>query len=352
MGDKQTYTAAVVGCGQRNVQASQTTGGFGIAKAHAQGYAATERVRLVAACDINEDNLNAYADEQGVEQRFTDYETMLRDLKPDVVSICTYVGLHRPMIEQAAEAGVKGVICEKPFVLSPADLKRVWEIAQNTGLKICIAHQRTTTPAVERARELYNDGTVGERRICVKGAPDWDLSEMASHWMDEIRYFNNDDPIDWVMGQFRVTDKRGFNHAIEDHGMSYFRFQNGGFGLIEAGHPLTTLGDTVLIGTEGQIQVHGEKKLIIQNSQGQREEECTDGKNDFQRVIEGLADWLDGGDVPITGLPRTYHTAELNHASYLSGVKNDRIDLPLGEDELAIDEWPVEILARRSARGF
>jgi hypothetical protein len=38
----------------------------------------------------------------------------------------------------------------------------------------------------------------------------------------------------------------------------------------------------------------------------------------------------------------------LNLAAYLSAVAGDRIDLPL--DEFGLDEWPLEVLARRATR--
>ncbi len=38
---------------------------------------------------------------------------------------------------------------------------------------------------------------------------------------------------------------------------------------------------------------------------------------------------------------------EVNLAAYLSAVRGDRIDLPLDAEAMALDEWPVEILARR-----
>jgi hypothetical protein len=64
-----------------------------------------------------------------------------------------------------------------------------------------------------------------------------------------------------------------------------------------------------------------------------------------------LIDWIEGGAVPVVGLPRTYGSAELNLAAYVSAVKGDRVDLPFKTEDLKIAEWPVEIVARRNKQG-
>ena len=60
-----------------------------IGRSHAMGYQASDRIDLVAVCDIDPNTLAEFADEFDVENRYTDYETMLREEEPDLVSIGT-----------------------------------------------------------------------------------------------------------------------------------------------------------------------------------------------------------------------------------------------------------------------
>lgn len=352
MSEQPVYAAAVIGVGKADKGAGTRAGGFRIGYTHAETFVRNPRTRLVACADINADNLRAFMGHFGLSHGFADYEAMLREVKPNLVSIGTYVGLHRSMIEKAAEAGVKGILCEKPFVASPADLKAVQRIAQATGVKIVVAHIRRYLPAFVRARELYNNGTIGQPIMCIAGIEGWELSEWGSHWLDMFRFFHDDQPVKWVFGQLRVRDGRGFGHAMEDHGVAYFEFENGGKGLVDGGRGLNSGLAMALLGAEGSIRVLREDTLIVQNAAGQREERFPadqfGGWTDaWDCLLNDLIRWVDGGAAPMTGLPNVSKSAELNLAAYISAVRGDRVDLPLEDDT---DEWPVEIVARRRAQ--
>ena len=65
---------------------------------------------IYAVCDMDPDRLLAFPNAL----HFTDYETMLREAKPDVVHICTPHYLHAPMIISALEKDIH-VLSEKPL---------------------------------------------------------------------------------------------------------------------------------------------------------------------------------------------------------------------------------------------
>jgi predicted dehydrogenase len=342
---KKTYTSAVIGVGAAN-KSNIKGGGHRIGYTHANMYRRNPRITLSAGADINPANLQAFREAFQLTSGFEDYKQMLRTLKPDIVSICTYLGLHRSMIEAAAGAGVKGIICEKPFLASPADLRAVQELAQETGVKIVVPHIRRYRPAFIRARELYNNGSVGSQIMCMAGLENWDLSEWGSHWLDMFRFFHNDQPVRYVMGQTRVRNLRGYGHAMEDHAIAYFEFENGARGLVDGGRKLP--GETMtLVGTQGTIQVIREHELRIQTSEGIRQESFVDDPQSafdacFDQLLADLITWLDGGPEPMLGLTNVAKSSELNLGAYLSSLRRDRIDLPL-QDECS--EWPLEALA-------
>ena len=348
----RTYTVAMIGCGKANeANPGKTNGGFRIGYYHAKSYLANPRARLVAAVDINPENLAAFQREFNVPHGIADYRRMREVVRPDIVSICTFVGLHREMIEACARAGVIGILCEKPFVNSPADLVAVRSLAAETGLKLCICHQRRTQALFDRARQLYNDGTVGAPVLCMAGIQDWDLSEWGSHWLDMFRFLHNDQPVEWVMGQARVRDDRGFGHAMEQHAVATFRFADGSMGMVDAGHHFTGPDMMVLLGTKGVIRIASEDRLVIENSQGRVEEDLTGHprSNGWNNMVDDLVAWLDGGEVPALGLDRTYGSAELNLAAYLSVLRGDRVDLPFDDEAVQLHDWPLEPVARRHA---
>lgn len=346
----QTYRAVVIGCGQRPGSGGRgkLEAGFAVGYTHGKMYHAHPQLELVAAADINQANLDAFREQFEIpdEGGFLDYREMLEEAKPDLVSIATYVGLHGPMLLDAARAGVRGVFCEKPFVDSPKTLAEVRRVVNETGIRISICHQRRMLPAFQRARELYNDGTIGQRLMCSAGIKGWELSEWGSHWLDMLRFLHRDEPLEWVMGQCRVRGSRGFGHAMEEHGVAYFKFANSGFGLVDGGFNPTAPCSMVLTGSEGMIRVEGEETLHIDAPDGRRVE-TFDVANAWTAMLEAHLAWLEGGQSPPCGLPNTYGSAELNLAAYLSALRSDRIDLPVNDELKGLDEWPIEVMARK-----
>jgi predicted dehydrogenase len=253
------------------------------------------------------------------------------------------------MIEACARAGVKGIFCEKPFVAAPADLARIESITRETGVKIVVAHIRRQLIAFRRAKQRYNDGSVGEPVLCMAGIKGWDLSEWGAHWLDMFRMFHDDRPATWVFGQARVRETRGYGHAMEDHGIAYFEFEGGAKGFLDGGGGLNGPDTMTLTGSEGIIHVRGEHTLMIENGAGRSIEDYHDHKESnfhwtWERTISELVAWMDGGPEPALGHTNMIKTAELNLAAYLSCLLRDRVDLPL--EDAALDEWPVDALAR------
>jgi predicted dehydrogenase len=349
------YTSAIIGVGAAKGSGGVKGGGHQIGYLHAQTYQSTPRTRLIAAADINPRNLDAFQREFDVSLGFEDAVSMLREVRPDIVSICTYVGLHRSMIEQCAQVGVKGIFCEKPFLATPRELIEVERIARETGVRIVVGHFRRYLPVFQRARQLYAGGAVGEPMLCVAGIEGWDLSEWGSHWLDMFRHFHEDRPINWVLSQARVRDARGYGHAMEDHAVAYFEFDGGGKGLLDGGHSINGPWSISLIGTEGAIRIQGQEHLHVDTASGRKTENLEQEDQvitAWRRIVDELANWIEGGPEPLVGLPNILKSAELNLACYLSAIRGDRIDLPLaGQDTSDITEWPVEILARRAAQG-
>jgi len=96
------YRVGIIGCGGRGRQ-------------HAQGYAACDRVSIVACADPMAENARRLAEEYQVDRVYDDYREMLERENLDVVSVCTWTGLHHDMIIDSVEAGVRLINAEKPM---------------------------------------------------------------------------------------------------------------------------------------------------------------------------------------------------------------------------------------------
>lgn len=340
------YKAAVIGVGAPASGGSRT-GGWQIGYTHAGAYLRNLRTRLTSAADINAANLSAFQQEFEVEAGHADYRQMLERDRPDVVSICTYVGLHAEMIEACAEAGVKAVLCEKPFLPSSQAMASVKQVLERSGMKLVVAHIRRYLPAFRRAVELYRSGAVGRPVMVMTGMDGWDLSEMGSHFFDFVRMAHGDSRCLYVFGQARVREAAGFGHAMEDHAVATFEFEGGGRGLLDGGRGIP--GGITLIGEDGMIQVRGETTVRAFTRDGQATEEygqdpASAWPSLWDRTLTDLLAWVEGGPEPAIGASGAMATNEIMLGAYLSALRGDRVDLPLADD---FDEWPLEPIARR-----
>lgn len=347
----------LVGVGMATGNGSPTNGAFRIGYLHAKALELSKSMKLVAAADISEPNLKAFQDNFEVEQTYTSLQSMLEQVELDVVNICTYVGLHLDMIEACAHAGIKGIVCEKPVVLSPKELTRLRDIVKSTGVKLIVPHFRRYLPAFVKARDVYTSGQIGAP-VCVTAAigDEWDLSEWGSHWLDMFRFFHGGDMPKWVMGQARVRDRRGFGHAMEDHASVNMQFPDGGRATLEVGP--SYLGDQinmVLVGTRGSIVVRDEVKTSVYSEKGEEQFDFSDPDvwqkegtpGVWAQMFDDFGAWINGGAEAPLGFTHTSGSAELNLACYMSMVHGDRIDFPMQSSHA---EWPVEELARRNSQ--
>lgn len=340
---KSKYQIALVGVGK--AEKNGGLDGCKIGYQHAQNLAKFERAELVAGVDIHPGNLEAWQQKFRIPQGFFDYDTMLRELRPDAVCIATYVGSHYPLIEKAARAGVRGILCEKPFLNSPAEMTKLRTLIAETGVHIVVNHLRRHQPLFLLARHLIDTGRLGKMELMSAGIDGWDLSEWGAHWLDLFRFLNRDAPIAWVFGQARTRDKRSFGHCMEEHAMAYFHFTNGCRALLDGGSHLGTAAMT-LTGSEGSLRVLNEGEMILQTATGWEKITAESyGLPVWLGPWNALFDWMEGGDEPDLGATNQLLTSELNLAAYLSALAGDRMDLPLQSE---IDQWPVDCLAAKS----
>ena len=97
-----------------------------------------EGTTLVAACDIQIDQLKAKCEGTDI-RAYADFYEMLEAEKPDVVDVCTPTYLHAEHSIAAMRAGAH-VICEKPMALCREDAERIMAAAKETGKVFMAAH--------------------------------------------------------------------------------------------------------------------------------------------------------------------------------------------------------------------
>ena len=251
-------------------------GGMGIANYHARALAAEKEVELAACCDINKESLERFARHHGIPHQYTSLDEMLEKERLDIVVICTNELLHAPMTIKAAARRPKAIICEKPMAMNLAEADAMLSACEENGVVLVIGHQRRYMAQYARAKELLDEGAIGElQQIWASGHPFSSLMVDGTHTVDLIRFYAGDARVEWVMGQVDARTARvGWQHVLEDAAMALIKFETGVRALVTTGGGIPTpAGDALassppfeynrilLHGTSGTIDIRGDSPV-------------------------------------------------------------------------------------------
>jgi predicted dehydrogenase len=339
------YKVAIIGCG-------------GIARAHAGGYRGIEQCKLVACADIFEESAAKFATEYGIANYYTDYREMMEKERPDIVSICTHHHLHYEMTVAVAAYKPKAIYCEKPIALHLNHADEMIKACEDNGVLLIVGHQRRYGAQYQKAKQLLDEGAIGELvSMDCSGHPWTSLLVDGTHSIDLLRFYNNDTPIDWVIGN--VDTKSGsfrFGHPNEGSSISMFGFSNGvratlttgGFSKERAPYPAKdaeALGTFVpphgyhkilLHGTKGRIEIDGDDVVndqpIVRVHKGEQVEPypvVIKGYPTIQRVVEHLIQVLEQGGTHLLHAPSARATLEVIDAIFRSSRDRTLVYLPV-----------------------
>jgi len=323
--------------------------GYAMAYRHALGYKALPDCEMVACADIVRENADAFAEEFGIKNVYTDYNEMLKKEAIDVVSICTWPHLHAQIIIDCCKAKVKAVHCEKPVATTFGDAKRCVDAAEKAGVQLTFNHQRRFGRPFRLAYEKLHDGTIGKllRMEFALG----DIYDGGTHWVDLMNMFNEETPAEWVIGQIDLRQVRlAFGAPVEWQGIYHIKYKNDVYGLFFTGVEIwNKLGyNTRLYGTEGIIEIGWDSSpgwivRWLQYNRGTWTADLADGEslhgpNFVERAIADVIDALKTGREPELSARRAMNATEIIFACYESSRRRARIDLPLDIEDSPIQE--------------
>ncbi len=344
------YRVGIIGTG-RPLRAEGATG-YGMSHRHAEGYKRSPDAEIVALADIVIENAQAFQELHGGERLYTDYREMLAQENLDIVSVCTWPHLHAPMVIAACEAGVKAVHCEKPMAPTYGEALAMVRAAEAHGVQLTFNHQRRFGAPFRKAKELLKAGAIGE--LVRLEASTSNMYDWGTHWFDMLFYYNDETPVEWVLGQI---DPRGgreiFGVYVEGQGISYFRYQNCVYGLLVTGDKSSLEAANRLIGADGVIEVgHSPEVPLRVWGKGQAEWESVPlaeglhGADYVALAVLDLVDALKTGREPELAARKALQTTELIFATYESSRRRGRVELPL-----QIEDSPLLSMLHDDATG-
>jgi predicted dehydrogenase len=331
---QEQYRAVVVGCGR----GGENIGVHSIGYVHGNAYTKHPRTRIDGACDIDVSNMDRFCDHFSVPHKNVDAEALIREVRPDILSICTYVAARPALIDMAVRYGVKSIWCEKPFSLTIQEGREMLDLCERHGIKLIINHYRRYLDLWNQAKALVKEGRIGQLQFVYGSFDGWDQMEMGTHLLDMIRNLLDDEPVSWVMGQVECTGAKVlYRHVVEEHSVSYFSFLNGVRALYDGSRHFPGEAMMRLNGTDGFLEVFPDGRLkLVAKSESEEIKSTSDwsnplpgGADPYQLLLEDFVSWIEGGDAPRIHGRNGLASTELYLACYESARSRTRIDLPL-----------------------
>jgi predicted dehydrogenase len=137
---EDSITAAVIGVGY-------------LGKFHAEKYAASEKVKLVAVVDIDEKRGNEVGGSVGV-PALTDYRALFGQVQ--CVSIAVPTRFHYRVARDFIEAGID-VLVEKPLTADIAEARALVEAAKARNVVLQVGHLERFNPAIRRLEGIIRE---------------------------------------------------------------------------------------------------------------------------------------------------------------------------------------------------
>lgn len=316
------------------------------------GGASSACLKITSACDLNTYRLKEFGKTAGIPDNslFTDYKTLLKNKKPQMVIIATWTDTHALIALEAIKNGAEIIILEKPAASSLPLIKKIMAEADKHGCRIIVNHERRFDGRYNKVKEMLAGGVIGEIKtvnarmltgsyrgksyIEEGGGP---LLHDGTHLVDIIRYFFGD--IKTVQGEFtRFSRTSGF----EDSASAWLQSGSGINIFLEAGGGRKYFQFEIEIwGTEGKILIgNGYNRLFLKkksilysgfNDLIETKFPAIKHKNCFAGLYKSASLMIIGKDTAeVSTIDDGYKALEIIHAVYYSSyLGRKKIDLPL-----------------------
>lgn len=235
-------------------------------KVHASYYCTRDDLELVAVADSRLSQAQALAEKYGQAQAWDDPQAMLREVRPDIVSICSPNRFHHEHVLQALAAGCH-VMCEKPPAMTPEQAEEMFQAARRAGKVLAYDFHHRFAEDCQLLRQQVMDGRLGDiyvttaRALRRCGVPGWGvftnkelqgggpLIDIGIHMLDAAMYVLGFPAVKKVMahsfqkigtrknsGQFGEWDPSVY--TVEDALFGTVEFHNGGILRLETSFAL------------------------------------------------------------------------------------------------------------------
>ncbi len=242
------YKAAIVGLGRMG-QLFENDPLMKKPCSHAGAYTCLkDKIQLVAGCDLRQDRLKLFSEKYGINRLYTDYKEMLKKEEIDILSVSTHAPQHKEIVVEAAKAGVKAILCEKPIASSLKDAEEMIKVCKENDVVLYTNHTRRFDNFWRRAKEIIDSGKIGKIKI-INAYSTAGLLNGGSHLFDLLRFYNGD------VESVHATLKK--DNSTDASGTGLLKFKNGTSAFVDIEYRDYVLFQINFIGSKGMLKCGG-----------------------------------------------------------------------------------------------
>lgn len=331
-----------------------------------------ELFEIVGICDRKKEHLERVKKEFDLPENvfWYDAESMMDQLRPDVMAFATMPHIRLPLVEMASRYKVKGLMFEKPMAVSLEEAAQITRLCEACGIKAVVCQQHKYLRAFLKLKKTLENGEIGNvQKIEASCQPH--AAQLGTHYIDYLIWAAGAKAVSitgHVHGSFYLSD----SHPSPDFVSMEMILENGIRGHIECGywaeqHAVHDVGFTYGAAVpeywmDDRLTVYGDKGYVWASCDGRfavfSPETAPDirrenfgiffGQEQYEaqvRYTEAFARWVTGQQKEHPNDVRlAYHGYEILSAAYISAIERKRVDLPL---ELPLTYDPVCVLKNK-----
>lgn len=303
-------------------------------------------VQLMAACDSDPVRLEEFGARHPGVALYRDYETMLARERLDLVSLCAYATERSAMAVACAEAGVRGIWCEKSMAGSLAEARRMGEALSRHGTRMIVAFMRRWAPEYHGVKRLLDEGVIGElesvnvhfsSNLLHTGTHAFDLLRLwcgelrgARAWLDEGRAGAEE-------SGYRF-EKQGAAPSKDLGGFALLDFESGCRATLHGGKKGYFRFEFELLGSQGMIRIGNTRRELWRVAESPRfagfkeleaaEFPAVTGENLWRGACANLVAAVEGRAAPACGFEEGRDALAVALACHLSHREGHRSVAP------------------------
>ncbi|HZO72860.1 MAG TPA: Gfo/Idh/MocA family oxidoreductase [Ktedonobacteraceae bacterium] len=297
-----------------------------------------EQVKLVGVAEAEEAILQRAVNRFQV-AGYRDYQSMIEQLRPDLVAVVVPTHLHAEVASYLIEHRTH-VLLEKPIARNVEEARALVRLAQRYNVKLAIGHVERFNPAIIEVKRRLSSRGLGQvfqlhaRRLGPFPPRIRDVGvtlDLATHDVDVMRYL-----VDAEVCHVYAQTQRRVHTTCEDAILGMLRFSNEVIAMLD----VNWLTPTKI----RELAITGEKGMFLVNYLTQ---DVYFYENDYSATSwEALRRLTGVSEGTMTRLKvQKAEPLRLEYEDVLAAVRNDTLPTVSGEDGLAALQIASQLLA-------